>query len=54
MALYNVIVLVFICMEFFIQEDDGKNKEITFKAALQNIGAKRDGEDGDTETIETP
>ena len=39
MALFNVIVLVFICMEFFIQEDDGKNKEITFKAALQNIGA---------------
>ena len=54
MALFNVIVLVFICMEFFIQEDDGKNKEITFKAALQNIGAQKEGEDGDSEIIETP
>ena len=52
MALFNVIVLIFICMEFFIkEEEDGKIKETTFKAALQNIGVKKEGEEVDTETI---
>ena len=51
MALFNVIVLIFICMEFFTKEEDGKIKETTFKAALQNIGVKKEGEDVDTEAI---